>query len=122
MIYRDVVKYGFHDFVSIRDTYLLNCGKSKPRRDLIERYIYLQLLFIYPLCPHFCEVSYIDCFLSFAADPSQYPSLMGQCTFPTASVDINYPAIRSHQYMIRFLSNCREAYKKVSKPKKGKAP
>jgi len=64
MIYRDVVKYGFHDFVGIKDSYILNCGKFKPRIDLIERYIYLQLLFLYPICPHFCEVSYIDYFLS----------------------------------------------------------
>ena len=83
MIYRDVVKYGFHDFVSMRDTYLINCGKSKPRRDLIERYIFLQLLFIYPLCPHFCEISYIDYFLSSAVNPKKYPSLIGKCSFPT---------------------------------------
>lgn len=73
MIYRDVVKFGFHEFVSIKDSYLLNCGKSKPRADLIERYIYLQLLFLYPICPHFCETSYIDYLLSIAQNPSQYP-------------------------------------------------
>lgn len=82
MIYRDVVKYGFHDFVSIKDSYLLNCGKFRPRIDLIERYIYLQLLFIYPICPHFCEVSSIDYFLSLTQDPTQFPELIGSCQFP----------------------------------------
>lgn len=120
MIYRDVIKYGFHEFVSIKDSYLLNCGKSKPRYDLIERYIYLQLLFIYPICPHFCEVSYIDYLLSFAADTSKYPKLIGYCSFPKPIIEINYPAIRSHQYMSRFLSNARDAQKKMSKTKKGK--
>lgn len=65
MVYRDVVKYGFHDFTTQKDLYVLNC-ENKPRQDLIERYIYLQLLFLYPICPHFCEVSYIDHFLGFA--------------------------------------------------------
>ncbi len=54
MSYRDAVKYGFHDFVSLRDSYLLNCDTQKPRFDLIERYILVQLLFLYPICPHFC--------------------------------------------------------------------
>lgn len=122
MIYRDAVKYGLHESVSIKEAYLLNCGKSKPRFDLILRYIYLQLLFIYPICPHFCEVSYIDYFLSLVPNPKDYPALLGSCPFPAAAIEINYPAIRSHQYMARFLSNARDAYKKVSKPKKGKAP
>lgn len=34
MIYRDVVKYGFHDFSTIKDMYLINCD-NKPRIDLI---------------------------------------------------------------------------------------
>jgi len=120
MIYRDVIKYGFHEFVSIKDSYLLNCGKSKPRADLIERYIYLQLLFLYPICPHFCEVSYIDYLLSIAQDSSKYPKLLGQCSFPKPIIEINYPAIRSSQYMSKFLSSARDIQKKMSKTKKGK--
>ncbi len=54
MIYRDVIKEGLHHFAAIKDLYLLNCDANKPRYDLIERYIYLQLLFLYPICPHFC--------------------------------------------------------------------
>lgn len=120
MVYRDVVKYGFHEFVSIKDSYLLNCGKSKPRFDLIERYIYLQLLFLYPICPHFCEVSYIDYLLSITSEAEKYPKLIGYCSFPTPAIEINYPAIRSNQYMTRFLSNARDAQKKSAKSKKGK--
>ena len=31
MIYRDVIKFGLHEFVSMKDLYLLNCDKAKPR-------------------------------------------------------------------------------------------
>lgn len=82
MIYRDVVKYGFHDFVSLKDYYILNCDTHKPRRDLIERYIFLQLIFLYPICPHFCEVSYIDYFLTITK--GEQPSRLGSCLFPKA--------------------------------------
>ena len=119
MIYRDVVKHGFHDFVGISNYYLINCSNRKPRRDLIERYIFLQLLFLYPICPHFCEVSYIDYFLPLAQNPNQYPSLLGSCQFPTPKGDINYGAIRAHQYFIKFMVNVRDMKKKMSKPKKG---
>lgn len=68
MIYRDVLKYGLHDFSGMKDLYILNCDQGKPRVDLIERYIYLQLAFLYPICPHFCEVGYLDYFLPFTND------------------------------------------------------
>lgn len=34
MIFRDVVKFGLHDFTALKDSYLLNC-KNDPRKDLI---------------------------------------------------------------------------------------
>ncbi len=122
MIYRDVIKEGLHHFASIKDLYLLNCDTHKPRLDLIERYIFLQLVFLYPICPHFCEVAYIDYFLPFARDYKQYPSLLGNCAFPKPQIEINYGAIRSHQYFNKFMVNARESYSKAAKPRKGEAP
>ena len=120
MIYRDVVKHGLHEFVGMSNYYLINCGTHKPRRDLIERYIFLQLLFLYPICPHFCEVAYIDYFLGLTEDPKAYPALLGECRkFPEPKAEINHGAIRAHQYFIKFMVNARDAKKKVSKPKKG---
>jgi leucyl-tRNA synthetase len=120
MIYRDVVKYGLHEFTYLKDLYVLNC-ENKPRVDLVERYIYLQLLFLYPICPHFCEVAYIDFFLGLVDDSrvKDFPKLMGSCQFPKPSEKINYGAVRSHQYMIKFLASMREQLAKVSKAKKG---
>lgn len=82
MIYRDVIKYGLHDFSSMKDLYIVNCDQHKPRVDLIERYIYLQLIFLYPICPHFCETAYLDYFLSFVKNAKQFPDLLGHCSFP----------------------------------------
>ena len=122
MIYRDVVKYGFHDFSTMKDVYLVNCDTHKPRIDLIERYIYLQLIFLYPICPHFCEVNYIDYFLSFVRNYKEYPELMGQCLFPKPKGDINFGAIRAHKYFLKFMIAARESFTKANKPKKGQAP
>jgi leucyl-tRNA synthetase len=119
LVYRDVVKFGLHEFVGKRDMYLLYCGKAKPRFDLIERYAYLQLLFLYPICPHFCEVSYIDYFLPMVVTPGKYPKLLGFCSFPQPLREIDYSTIRSHQYITKFLLNARDLLKKSSRGKKG---
>jgi leucyl-tRNA synthetase len=65
----------------MKDVYLVNVD-NKPRVDLIERYIQLQLIFLYPICPHFCEVAHLDYFLPFAKNYKEYPALMGSCRFP----------------------------------------
>lgn len=122
MIYRDVVKYGFHDFSTMKDVYLVNCDQHKPRLDLIERYIYLQLIFLYPICPHFCQVAYIDYFLSFARNYKEFPELMGHCLFPKPKGDINYGVIRAHKYFLKFMIAARQSYTKATKPKKGQVP
>ncbi len=31
MIYRDVIKFGLHDFAGIKDLYVLNCDAHKPK-------------------------------------------------------------------------------------------
>lgn len=54
MRYRDVVKYGLYEFEGLKNMYIRYCSSMNPRIDLIERYIQLQLLFLYPICPHFC--------------------------------------------------------------------
>jgi leucyl-tRNA synthetase len=119
MVYRDVIKYGLHEYTGIKDAYILNCDVHKPRQDLIERYIFLQLLFLYPICPHFCEVAYLDYFLPFAHDYTKYPKLIGQASFPKATIEVNYPAIKSHQYFLKFMVGARETFSKQAKPKKG---
>ena len=108
MVYRDVIKHGLHDFSSIKDHYLLNVDTHKPRRDLIERYIYLQLIFLYPICPHFCETAYIDYLLPFAKNYHDYAPLLGKCVFPKAKTEINYSIIKSHKYFLKFMVNVRE--------------
>lgn len=121
MIYRDVVKYGFHEFSTMKDLYLVNVD-NKPRIDLIERYIQLQLIFLYPICPHFCEVAHLDYLLPFARNYKDHPALMGSCRFPQPKAEINYGSIRAHQYILKFLIAARESFSKATKPKKGQAP
>jgi nitrate/nitrite transporter NarK len=78
MRYRDVVKFAVYELTSVKDAYLLSCN-HKPRRDLMEIYLYWQLLIIYPIC--FGEVIYLDQFLQMV-DSTKYPKYLFQARFP----------------------------------------
>jgi leucyl-tRNA synthetase len=120
MKYRDVVKYAVYEFSSNKDEYLLSCQHTKPRRDLIELYLYWQLLIIYPICPHFCEIVYLDHFLQLVADKTKYPKFIGYGKFPEVKEKINYGIIKSHECIKTFLSSMRESYATIQKLNKKK--
>jgi len=47
----------------MRDNYRLNVGTFGYKRDLVERYIELQLLLLFPIAPHFIEIMWKDIFI-----------------------------------------------------------
>lgn len=51
---------------TIKEQYLINCEQFGPRKDLIKRYIEIELLLMFPITPHWTEIIYKDYF---------YPSL-----------------------------------------------
>jgi len=58
MRFRDVIKYGFFDFSSLKEEYKIRCGSSNMRLDLVLKYIEAQLTILYPICPHFSDIVY----------------------------------------------------------------
>jgi len=50
--YRNVLKYGFHEMLSLKEEYVIgNKGKVNPR--LLLKYVKTVLILINPICPHF---------------------------------------------------------------------
>lgn len=74
------MKHAFYELTAAKDAYLLACG-NKPRKDLLETYLYWQLLLIYPVCPHFGEVIFLDLFLQ-TFPKEKYPPFLYQAKFP----------------------------------------
>lgn len=60
MRYRDVLKWGFFEFQAIKDDYKIQVGAAGLRKDLVAKYLEYQLLLLYPIAPHFCEIMYRD--------------------------------------------------------------
>jgi hypothetical protein len=75
--------------------------------------MYYQLIFLYPICPHFCEVAYLDYFLPFTAEEvSRYPEYLGDCDFLKPKVKIEEGAIYTQQYVLKLKSQIRKLIKK----------
>ncbi len=86
MRFRDVLKICFFELVGIKDDYKLNYGSQGPRKDLITKYIHYQLLLLYPIAPHFCEILYKDCLLPSLEDPSSHPRFISQSSYPQVRI------------------------------------
>lgn len=54
MLYREVVKSAFFEFQAARDRYR-EMSTEGMRRDLVFRFIEVQVLLLAPICPHICE-------------------------------------------------------------------
>jgi leucyl-tRNA synthetase len=52
--YKDVVKFGFHEFQTAKDFYM-QMKNGKPNPILFLRFIEAATIILTPICPHFCE-------------------------------------------------------------------
>jgi leucyl-tRNA synthetase len=82
MRFRDALKNGFFELQTIKDDYKLNVGTSGVRKDLILQYLEYQLLLLYPIAPHFCEIMYRDCFYELAKERGTYPKYLSLHKYP----------------------------------------
>ncbi|EAS06110.2 cytoplasmic leucyl-tRNA synthetase (macronuclear) [Tetrahymena thermophila SB210] len=120
MRFRDVAKFGFHEFGTIKEEYLINCGTFGPRKDLILTWIQYQLLIMYPIIPHFCEMAWVIYFLPLVNNSAQYPATLSQATLPEVNAaSIDAITIRAYNCLQSFLRNLRVTYKKSTQTKKG---
>lgn len=120
MRFRDVAKYGFHEFGTIKEEYLINCDTFGPRQDLMLSWIHLQLLLMYPIIPHFTEMAWQLYFLPLTPDASKYAASISNASYPeisAASIDII--TIRAYNCLQNFLRNVRITHKKSTTIKKG---
>lgn len=119
MKYRDVIKYAVHELNSIKDDYLVNLENNKPRKDYIQTWIYWQLLAVFPICPHFADVAYLDYFVQLSGENSKYPKYLFEGLFPDLTKEkIDSGVVKSYKSIKAFLSSMREAKEKALKSKK----
>lgn len=104
---------------SIKDDYLVNLEAHKPKKDYIQTWIYWQLLAIFPICPHFADIAYLDYFSQIIGNESKYPKYLFQGELPDLTHEkIGFGVLKSYKGIKAFLSSMREAKEKALKSKK----
>ena len=83
MRYRDVLKWGFFEFQAIKDDYKVQVGNAGLRKDLVAKYLEYQLLLLYPIAPHFCEIMYRDLVYDILPKDSNAPKFLSFFYFQT---------------------------------------
>ena len=58
MRFRDVVKLGFFEFQHTFNAYKLHLKGSSMKKSLIEKFVLYTLMMLYPIAPHFSEITY----------------------------------------------------------------
>lgn len=53
--YRDALKYGLYEMMTIRDEYKMRVAGVNMHQDLFLRYMTAQIIGMAPVMPHFCE-------------------------------------------------------------------
>ena len=88
LVLREVVKQVFFTLHDLREEYFLNCGPAGMKREMVIRYIHVQLALLYPIAPHFTEITWNRMFVpSLGKDKERFPEYLSHGHIPEVSVD-----------------------------------
>ena len=125
MLYRDVLKNVFYNFLSMKEEYLINCGNQGMRRDLFQQYLLNQLAMLNPITPHFCEIMF-ETYLAplyenktFPETAEGIPKNISEVPFPQRSPsDLDYSILKKYRFVQKVANSIRGSYDKLKLKKK----
>jgi len=83
LVLREVVKQVFFTLHDLREEYSLNCGPAGMKRDLVVRYIFVQLALLYPIAPHFTEITWHKMFIpALGKEKEKFPEYLSFAEIP----------------------------------------
>ncbi|EGI71121.1 PREDICTED: leucine--tRNA ligase, cytoplasmic [Acromyrmex echinatior] len=109
MLYKEALRTGFYELQAVRDKYLQLSPEAN--LDLIKKYIEVQIILLFPICPHVCEYIWKDLL-------KKNDSILG-ANWPAVG-DINEILIKSSQYLMDAAHTFRILLKNYMTPKKSK--
>jgi len=124
MLYRNVIKNVFFNFLSIKEEYLINCGNKGMRLDLFQSYVMSQISMLYPLTPHFCEHMFNE-YMKPLLDsgkvvlPGKVPKNISEVPFPRRTKeDLDHVALKKYRFVQKVATSIRSSYDKLKSKKK----
>ena len=124
ILFRNVIKNVFYNFMSIKEEYLINCANKGMRVDLFQKYVFNQISLLYPLTPHFCEHMF-NKFLKPLLDSKEIvvegevPQNISQVPFPRKKAeDLDYISLQKYSFIQKVATSIRSSYDKLKSKKK----
>ncbi len=111
---RAALKLCFFDLLNKRDEYLQRCGKTGMKRSLLLQYVSDQLLLLFPIAPHCCEVMWSRLFFP-AAAPLGLPAAPSACLsrLPVrGSRQVDQQLRLESELLSHYMKACRSEYQK----------
>ena len=128
LLFREVIKNVFYNFLSVKEEYLINCANKGMRRDLFQKYVFHQVALLYPLTPHFCEHMFAEFVLPLITSSElkgfeqKQPKNISEVPFPRKSnQDLDHEALKKYRFIQKVATSIRSSFDKLkAKRKAGK--
>lgn len=122
MVLREVVKQVFFTLHDLREEYFLNCGALGMRRELVIRYISVQLALLYPIAPHFTEITWNKTFIpSLGKDKEHFPEYLSHYEIPEVDPQIiDLKLADEYSFYNKVARNMRTSFDRLTSGKKKK--
>jgi leucyl-tRNA synthetase len=89
LVLREVVKRVFFTLHDLREEYFINVGAAGMRRDLVIRYLHIQLSLLYPIAPHFTEITWNKMFVpALGKDKTAFPEYLSHGEIPEVDAKV----------------------------------
>lgn len=121
MILREVIKQIFFNLNHIKEDYKLNCGNLGMNKRLTKYFIEAQLIALYPITPHFCEIMWKNYYLPMltAEERESKPQLVSHAKFPEINNDkIERSVLAQSNFLKKLGNNLRSTFEKFRVKKK----
>jgi len=121
MVMREVIKQIFFNLNHIKEDYKLNCGSLGLNKQLTKNFIEAQLIALYPITPHFCEIMWKTYYLPMLSEEERAskPQLVSQARFPEITLDkIDRSVVAQSNFLKKLGTNLRSTYEKFRLKKK----
>lgn len=122
LVLREVVKLVFFTLHDLREEYFLNCGSAGMRRDLLIKYLHVQLALLYPIAPHFTEITWNQMFIpALGKDKERFPEYLTLAEIPEVEASaINSKLSEEYVFYNKVARAMRTNFDKLTSGKKKK--
>lgn len=121
LVMKDVIKEIFFNMNHVKENYKANCGDTGMNKGLVKFFIEAQLITLYPITPHFCEMMWSKYYLKMLTEEERKtkPNLISDASFLKIDAStIDRQVLAKNNLINKTGANLRSIYEKFRNKKK----